>query len=191
MDTFSATINVKISDAPAGYKVYGTPYTTMLCGPTTASDPIAPLINTQPQVASTATFTLTTTTCTVAGSCTCTVDGQACTNVAGTITCNPTYTLGAGAAQAPQSYVQFDAWAASAPAASDIPNIFMTALTSLLCWSYTTYPTITSAVALSTGVTVTVRARTPNKDDQTQTATISGTNTFTIAALSAWTGTGT
>jgi len=108
----------------------------------------------------------------------------------GTITCPLSYTLGTGTAQAPQTYVQFDAWASNAVSAAEIPNVGKTALTALLCWSYTTYPPITSAVTLLTGDTVTIRARTPNKDDQSQTATISG-NTFVIAAIGAWSGSGT
>jgi hypothetical protein len=59
-----------------------------------------------------------------------------------------------------------------------------------LCWSYTTYPTITSAVTLITGDTVTIRVRTPGKDDQSQPATTTG-STFNIAAISSFTGTGT
>jgi hypothetical protein len=78
----------------------------------------------------------------------------------------------------------------NATTALEIPNIGKTALTTLLCWSYTTYPTITSAVALAAGDTVTIRARTASKDDQSQAATISATNTFTIAAIGGWTGTG-
>jgi len=163
----------------------------MLCGPTTANGVVSPLINTIVAVAGSASSPSITTTCTAAGTCVCTIDGQACTNNAGAITCPLSYTLGSGAAQAPQSYVQFDAWASNAVSAAEIPNVGKTVLTALLCWSYTTYPPITSAVTLLTGDTVTIRARTPGKDDQSQTATISATNTFVIAAIGAWAGTGT
>ena len=72
--TVSLTVTVAVSDATAGSKVYGVAYVTMLCGQTTATSAVTPLITTVIQVASTATAASIQTTCTTISGCACSID---------------------------------------------------------------------------------------------------------------------
>jgi len=78
VQSVSVTLTVQITDAPTGYVVYGTPFTTMLCGPSIANGVVSPPITNIAVILGSGSSPSVATTCTSSLSCVCTIDGQAC-----------------------------------------------------------------------------------------------------------------